>query len=116
MRPCNRSLPGGRRVLLWPPPSLRGTQRARRYYNTAVMRFIGSRSFARSAPLAVVAVLLCVGIFLPWLGHGPDSPGFLSGVRYSQADQGMNGDGQPPTGIYPAAIGEEAKDGAKVPV
>ena len=80
------------------------------------MRFVGSRSFARSAPLAVVAVLLCVGIFLPWLGNGLESPVFLGGVHYSQADQGMNGDGQPSTGIYLATIGEEAKDADKVPV
>lgn len=101
---------------MWPLSSLRGTQRARRDYNTGVMRFFGSRSFARSAPLAVVAVLLCVGVFLPWLGNGPESPGFLGGTRYSQADQWTNGDGQPPSGIYPAAVGEEAKDGDKVPV
>jgi hypothetical protein len=63
-----------------------------------------------------VALLLCVGIFLPWLGNGPESPGFVGGVRYSQADQGRNGDGQPSTGIYAATIGEEAKDDDKVPV
>ena len=80
------------------------------------MRFFGSRSFARRAPLAAVVVLLCVGVFLPWLGNGLESPGFLGGARYSQADQGMNGDRQPPTGLYAVAIGEEAKDGDKVPV
>ena len=96
--------------------SLCGTQRARRDYNTKVMRFIESRSFARSAPLAVVAVLLCVGVFLPWLMNGPEASGSLMGLHYSQVDQGTNGGGQPPTGIYPAAIGEEAKEGDKAPV
>jgi hypothetical protein len=96
--------------------SLCGTQRARRDYNTKVMRFIESRSFARSAPLAVVAVLLCVGIFLPWLGSRHEAPGPLTGLHYSQADQGTNGGGHTPTVSHLAALGEEAKDGDKAPV
>lgn len=87
----------------------------RRDYNTEVMRHFWSRSFARSAPLVAVAVLLCVGVFLPWLGDGPEAPGSLEGAHYSQADQGTNGDGHLPTGSYLAAIGEEAKDGDKGP-
>jgi hypothetical protein len=81
-----------------------------------VMRIFGSRDFARSAPLVAVAVLLCIGVFLPWLGNGPEAPGSLDGAHYSQADQGMNGDGHPPAEIYLAAIGEETKDGDKGPV
>jgi len=79
------------------------------------MRFFGSRSIARSAPLIAVAVLLCVGVFLPWLGNGPEAPGSLKGAHYSQVDQGMNGDGHPPAANYLAAIGEEAKDGDNGP-
>ncbi len=80
------------------------------------MRFFRSRSFARSAPLAVMAVLLCVGVFLPWLGDEAEAPGSTTGAHYSQVDQGTNGDVQPPTGIHPATIGEEAKEGYKAPV
>ena len=78
------------------------------------MRFFGSRILARSAPLAAVAVLLCVGVFLPWLGDGPESPGSPVGTHYSQADQGTHGD--PPAGSYLAPIGDETKDGDKGPV
>jgi hypothetical protein len=96
--------------------SLCGTQAARRDYNTKIMTFFGFRSFARSAPLAVVAVLLCVGVFLPWLANGPEATGSPMGLHYSQVDQGTNGGGQPPTGTYAAAFGEEAKEGDKDPV
>lgn len=85
-----------------------------RDYNTRVMRFFGSQSFARSALLAAVAVLLCVGVFLPWLGDGPGAPGYPLGTHYSQADQGTNG--HPSTQSYLAATGEEATDGDKGPV
>ena len=80
------------------------------------MRFFGSRSFACSAPLVAVAVLLCIGVFLPWLGDGSEEPAFLGGAHYSQVDQGTNGDGHPPTGSYLAAIGEEATESDKGPV
>ena len=80
------------------------------------MRHFWSRSFARSAPLVAVAVLLCIGVFLPWLGDGLEAPDFLSGAHYSQVDQGTNGDGHLPTGSYLAATGEEAKEGDKGPV
>jgi hypothetical protein len=80
------------------------------------MRFFWSRSFARNAPLAAVAILLCVGVFLPSLGNESEAPSSLKGAHYSQADQGMNGGGHPPTGIYLAAIGEEAKAGDNDPV
>jgi hypothetical protein len=80
------------------------------------MRCFGSRNFARSAPLVAVAVLLCVGFFLPWLGDEPEVSDFLSGVHFSQVDQGTNGDAHLPTGSYLAAIGEEAKHGDKGPV
>ncbi|MDF2701399.1 MAG: hypothetical protein K0S10_343 [Rubrobacteraceae bacterium] len=60
--------------------------------------------------------MLCIGAFLPWLGSGPEAPGFLAGLRYSQADQGTNGGGHTPTGSYLAALGDEAKDGDKGPV
>ena len=80
------------------------------------MRFFGSRILARSAPLAAVAVLLCVGVFLPWLMNGPEAPGFLVGAHHSQVDQGANGDGHPPTGSYLSATEEEAKDADKRPV
>ena len=80
------------------------------------MRFFGSRSFARSAPLVAVAVLLCIGVFLPWLGDGSEEPAFLGGAHYSQVDQGTNGDTHLPTGSYLAAIGEEAKESDKGPV
>ena len=81
-----------------------------------VMRYFWSRSFARSAPLAAVAILLCVGVFLPSLENESEAPSSPKGAHYSQADQGTNGGGHPPTGIYSAAIGEEAKDGDKDPV
>ncbi len=80
------------------------------------MRFFGSRSLARSAPLAAVAVLLCVGVFLPWLGDGPEAPGSLTGAHHSQVHQVANGDGHPPTGSYLPATGDEAKDADKRPV
>jgi hypothetical protein len=80
------------------------------------MRFFGSRRFARSAPLAAAAILLCIGVFLPWLGSGPEAPGSLTGLHYSQAYQGTNGGGHTPTGNYLAALGDEAKDGDKGPV
>jgi hypothetical protein len=80
------------------------------------MRIFGSRNFARSAPLVAVAVVLCIGVFLPWLGDGPEAPDLLSGAHYSQVDQGTNGDGHLPTGSYLTAIGEEAKEGDKGPV
>jgi hypothetical protein len=95
---------------------LRGTRHVRRDYNMGIMRFFESRSFARSAPLAAVAVLLCVGVFLPWLGSGPEASSSLTGLHYSQAYQGTNGGGQTPTGTYLAALGDEAKDGDKGPV
>jgi len=80
------------------------------------MIFFWSRSFARSTPLVAVAVLLCVGVFLPSLGNESEAPGPLKGAHYSQSDQEMNGGGHSPTGIYLAAIGEEAKDGDRDPV
>jgi hypothetical protein len=80
------------------------------------MRFFGSPRFARGAQLAVMAVLLCVGVFLPWLGSGHEAPGSLTGLHYSQADQGTTGGGHTPTGSHLAALGEEAKDGDKAPV
>jgi hypothetical protein len=80
------------------------------------MRFFGSRSLARSAPLAAVAVLLCGGVFLPWLWDGPEAPGSLARAHHSQVDHGANGDGHPPTGSYLPATGEEAKDADKRPV
>src|SRR3712207_7585491 len=92
------------------------TRHVGRDYNTGVMRFFGSRSLARSAPLAAVAVLLCVWVFLPWLMNGPEAPGFLVGAHHSQVDQGANGDGHPPTGSFLSATGEEAKDADKRPV
>ena len=88
----------------------------RRDYNTGTMRFFGSRSFARSAPLVALAVLLCIGFFVPWLGDEPEAPDFLSGAHYSQVDQGTNGGAHLPTGSYLAAIGEEAKESDKGPV
>lgn len=80
------------------------------------MRLFGSQRFARSVPLAAVGVLLCIGVLLPWLGSGPEAPGSLTGLHYSQADQGTNGGGYTPTGSYLAALGDETKDGDKGPV
>ena len=80
------------------------------------MRFFESRIFARSAPLAAVAVLLCVGVFLPWLANGLEAPGSLTGAHYSQVDHGANGDGHPPTGSSLSATEEYAKDADKRPV
>jgi hypothetical protein len=80
------------------------------------MRLLRSWSFARSASLAAAAVLLCIGVFLPWLGSGPEAPRSLTGLHYSQVDQGTNGGGHTLTGSYPAALGDEAKDGDKGPV
>jgi hypothetical protein len=95
---------------------LRGRKHVRRDYNTGVMRFFGSRSLARSAPLAAAAVLLCVGVVLLWLGDEAEAPGSTTGAHYSQVDLGTNGEGHPPTGSYLSATGEEAKDGDKRPV
>jgi hypothetical protein len=80
------------------------------------MRFLRSWSFARSVSLAAAAVLLCIGVFLPWLGSGPEAPRSLTGLHYSQVDQGTNGGGHTLTRSYPAALGDEAKDGDKGPV
>ena len=101
---------------MWIAFWLGGTRHARREYNTGVMRIFGFRDFARSAPLVAVAVLLCIGVFLPSLGNESEAPGSLKGAHYSQADQGSNGGGHPPTGSHLTAIGEEAKDGDKGPV
>jgi hypothetical protein len=80
------------------------------------MRFFGSRSLARSAPLAAAAVLLCVGVVLLWLGDGSEAPGSPTKPHYSQVDQGANGDRHMPSGSYLATTGEETNDDDKRPV
>ena len=93
-----------------------GRKHVGRDYNTGVMRFFVSWSLARSALLAAAAMLLCVGVFLPWLGDEPEVPGSPTEAHYSQVDQGTNGDRHMPSGSYLATTGEETKDDDKRPV
>jgi hypothetical protein len=74
------------------------------------------RYVARGA-LLVVALLICLGVFLPPLpttaSEAPSAP--ATTADSSRLDQETNGGGIPLDGIYVLAFGEEAEDAAKHP-
>jgi hypothetical protein len=85
---------------------------ARMVYNTKVMALSWSCRFSGGVSLLAVAVLLCLGASLSWIG--PEVPATVATADSYQMDNGTNG--YQLNGSYLAVSAEEAEDDDKGPV